>query len=57
MAKNKKGPGMQKRRPACVPKEMPIERIFRKVVGRKMTPAERLSFHLHPDIGPAGKQS
>ncbi len=28
--------------------ETPIERIFQEVVGRKMTPKERLCFHLKP---------
>jgi hypothetical protein len=27
-------------------KETPLERIFRKVIGRKMTKPERISFHL-----------
>ncbi len=31
-----------------VSKEIPIERIFRKVIGRKMTVAERICFHLKP---------
>jgi hypothetical protein len=31
-------------------KEMPIERIFRKVAGRKMTEPERLCFHLKPEV-------
>ena len=29
-------------------KETPLERIFRKVIGRKMTELERISFHLKP---------
>jgi hypothetical protein len=29
-----------------VPKETPLERIFRKLIGRKMTEPERISFHL-----------
>ena len=33
-------------RPAS--KEIPLERIFRKIVGRKMTVAERLCFRLKP---------
>lgn len=28
-------------------KETPIERIFQRVTGRKMTPDERLCFHLN----------
>jgi len=34
-------------------KETPIERIIRKVLGRRLTEAERLTFHLKP----ANKQS
>jgi hypothetical protein len=31
------------------PKETPLERIFRRLVGRKMTEPERIAFHLkHP---------
>jgi len=30
-------------------RELPIERIFRKVTGRKMTEPERLCFHLKPE--------
>ncbi len=36
-------------------KEIPIERIFRKIAGRKMTQAERLCFHLKPVIKPVRK--
>jgi hypothetical protein len=36
-------------------KEMPIERIFRKITGKKMTQAERLCFHLKPEIKVARK--
>jgi hypothetical protein len=36
-------------------KEMPIERIFRKVTGRKMTKPERLCFHLKPVVKPVRK--
>ena len=32
------------------PKETPIERIFRKLVRRKMTSAERISFHLKAEM-------
>jgi hypothetical protein len=32
---------------------MPIERIFQKIMKRKMNPAERLCFRLKPDIKPA----
>jgi hypothetical protein len=38
---------------SSVLKELPIERIFRKVVGRKMTPAERLCFRLKLPAKPA----
>jgi hypothetical protein len=34
---------------------MPIERIFRKVTGRKMTEPERLCFHLRPVVKPVRK--
>jgi hypothetical protein len=36
-------------------KELPIERIFRKVTGRKMTEPERLCFHLKPEVKPDRK--
>ncbi|HEV7967206.1 MAG TPA: hypothetical protein VGP19_06545 [Candidatus Acidoferrales bacterium] len=39
-----------------VPKELPIERIFEKVVGRKMTPAEKPSFHRMRGIGSGPKR-
>jgi hypothetical protein len=37
------------------PANTPIERIFEKVVGRKMNLRERISLHLHrkPKISPA----
>jgi hypothetical protein len=44
---------MHSRETAQVMKELPIERIFRKIMGRKMTQAERLCFHLKPAIKPA----
>jgi hypothetical protein len=48
---------MDRREPANVLKELPIERIFRKIVGRKMTQAERLCFHLKPATKPVRKAS
>ncbi len=39
---------MPPRKPNRVLKETPVERIFRKVVGRKMTAAERKCFELKP---------
>jgi hypothetical protein len=36
----------------CVPKETPLERIFRKLIGRKMTEPERISFHLKSAVKP-----
>ena len=36
--------------PVRVAKEVPIERIFRKIAGRKMTRAERLCFRLKPGV-------
>jgi hypothetical protein len=35
-----------------LPKETPLERIFRKVIGRKMTELERISFHLKAAVKP-----
>ena len=35
-----------------LPKETPLERIFRKVIGRKMTEPERISFHLKSAVEP-----
>jgi hypothetical protein len=35
-----------------LPKETPLERIFRKVIGRKMTEPERISFHLKAAVKP-----
>jgi len=35
-----------------LPKETPLERIFRKVIGRKMTELERVSFHLKAAVKP-----
>jgi hypothetical protein len=31
-------------------KVTPLERIFRKLIGRKMTELERISFHLKPVV-------
>jgi hypothetical protein len=39
---------MSRRLRAGTPKETPIERIFEKVMGRKMTSQERVYFHLKP---------
>jgi hypothetical protein len=36
-----------------IPKEIPIERIFRNVTGKKMTQAENLYFHLIPKRKPS----
>ena len=33
-------------------KETPLERIFRKLIGRKMTEPERISFHLKAAVKP-----
>ena len=33
-------------------KETPLERIFRKVVGRKMTGPEKISFHIKTAVKP-----
>jgi hypothetical protein len=38
-------------------KEMPIERIFREIMGRKMTALERITFHLKPVLKPIRKTS
>ncbi len=38
-------------------KELPIERIFRKVIGRKMTPVEKLCFRLKMAEKPVQKGS
>jgi hypothetical protein len=43
---------MLHRVPELVSKELPIERIFREVVGRKMTDPERLCFRLKPNGKP-----
>jgi hypothetical protein len=45
-----KGGQMSYRNPARAPTETPIERIFEKVLGRKMTSEERMYFHLKPKI-------
>ena len=52
-----KGADMYHRELVPVLKEIPIERIFRKIVGRKMTQAERLCFHLKPATKPLRKAS
>ena len=38
-------------------KATPIERIFEKVMGRKMTPEERSYFHLDTENAPAPMKS
>jgi hypothetical protein len=43
---------MSHRLRANVPKETPIERIFKKVMGRKMSSQERIDFHLKRGIKP-----
>ena len=40
-----------------VPKEIPIERIFRKVMRRKMTALERISLHLKPVVKPHARKT
>ena len=42
---------------ASAPKESPIERIFKKVMGRKMNSQERVYFHLTHRIKPPGRVS
>jgi hypothetical protein len=44
----KKKPAIKIKQKNRTPKVTPIERIFAKLVGRKMTPAERRYFHLKP---------
>jgi hypothetical protein len=39
---------MVQRLPIYALKEIPLERIFRKITGRKMTKEERICFHLKP---------
>ena len=43
---------MANQRNLDLPKLTPIERIFHKVVGRKMTAFERICFHLKRRIKP-----
>jgi len=38
--------------PLDLTKETPLERIFRKLIGRKMTALERVSFHLKSALKP-----
>jgi hypothetical protein len=38
-------------------KESPLERIFRKLIGRKMTTLERVSFHLKSALKPVKRKS
>gem|GEM_PF-6077822 len=37
-------------------KETPLERIFRKVIGRKMTEPERITFHLTSKVRPVKRK-
>jgi len=39
------------------PKETPLERIFRKLIGRKMTALERISFHLKAALRPLKRKA
>jgi len=48
---------MQPRQLVPIQKEIPIERIFRKIVGRKMTEPERLCFRLKRPVKPVRKAS
>lgn len=53
---------MSHRARSNVPAETPIERIFERVVGRKMTSQERVWFHLKrnvkpPSMGSVNRQS
>jgi hypothetical protein len=38
-------------------KETPLERIFRKVIGRKMTGPEKISFHIKTAVKPTKRKS
>lgn len=50
VAENKTGPeGKSGRQVRIPPPKTPIERIFEEVVGREMTPAERISLHLESE--------
>jgi hypothetical protein len=42
---------------ASAPTETPIERIFEKVMGRRMTSQERIYFHLKRKIKPPPRAS
>lgn len=48
---------MSHRIPARAPAKTPIEQIFEKVMGRKMTSRERLYFHLKRKIKPPARVS
>jgi hypothetical protein len=37
-------------------KETPLERIFRRVIGRKMTEPERITFHLKSVVRPVKRK-
>ena len=49
VAENKTGPESKSGRQVRIPPKTPIERIFEEVVGREMTPAERISLHLESE--------
>jgi len=44
---------MSRERKVDLSEATPIEKIFEKVAGRKMTLKEKIWFHLEPDINPA----
>lgn len=48
MAQSKKTAAIQSDPKARVPKVTPIERIFGRLIGRKMNPVERRYFHIKP---------
>ena len=48
---------MSHRMRASAPTETPIERIFEKVMGRRMTSQERIYFHLKRKIKPPPRAS
>jgi hypothetical protein len=37
-------------------KQTPLERIFRKLIGRKMTEPEKISFHLKSAVKPVRRK-
>jgi hypothetical protein len=48
---------MRSRLQDYLPRETPLERIFRKLIGRKMTDLERHSFHLKSVLKPLKRKS